>query len=331
MKQAVLQHSRPKALEIAPSPQDQLEGVFYPEVLNEDDLNIPTTRYPGVERIGGSIVRSTIEVPDVILDPHPAVYAHGYFGFKAAYSKLRNATARNGKVAVTYHPPRTQNILASIDRKHFSPQRLLVQAVIGAMRGTERKLEELGIEYSEFDLSGHSMGGRSATEAALLNKDKVRTVTLNEAAGLEDHDLLMMLSRLPLFMKKELVPAIVKNEFGRERTNDIVRQSAYYMLRNPYRTLLEGIIVANCDIREKVKNLGEFGIKTAILVGQADTLISADRTIAKSQGVADIIASYDALEANHIWPQTHSLETALTHHKILAKLHQDTSQIRLAA
>lgn len=314
------------------SPQNQFEGVFLPKAHELEDLNIPTTKYPVEERIGGSIVRSTVEVPDKLLDPHPVVYAHGYFGFKAAYSELRHATARNGKIAVTYHPPRSQNMLTAFHSTHIiSPQKLLIQAVIGAMRGTERLLEDIGTEHDKFDLSGHSMGGRSATEAAHRNDGLVRSVILNEAAGLEEHDLAMMISRLPKFFKKELIPAIIKKEFAHNRTGDIIKQSAHYMLRNPYKTLLEGIIVADCDIRDRVSDLGNLGIKTAILVGQSDTLISAERTAEKSMGISDIFAHYDAKEANHIWAQTHPLETALTHKQILSALHPIASNLRLVA
>ncbi len=292
-------------------------GIFLPEGLYED-LNLPTTLYPGSEIIANAEVRFTIEVPEDILDPVPMVYAHGYLGSEGAYSDLRNATARNGKIAITYDAPRTQDELSEFHPKHRNkPVRLLGQSVWAAMRGSLKAAALYDLPMEEvFDISGHSMGGRSASLAALRHPDYVRTVVLNEAAGLEPHNTLtMLLERVPKFLKNEIRPAQLGLATG----------SLGYVIRNPFRTLSEGIAVSNCDIRAEVRRLGDLGIKSAIVVGESDNLIPGNRVARYSgEGVADIFAMYDDPRADHLWPQKRPLEVARTMTQLLERLHSDT-------
>lgn len=290
------------------------------------DIEIETKTGMYDKGLGGAAVYFTLHKPkdsQEITDPTPFVSVHGYCGFEVLYEEFAKAIAQNGRPAITYSAPRIQPGLTSLNPKHvLHPERLLTQAVIGVMRGSRELLATEGYDFDRFDLSGHSMGGRSATAAALLKPHEVRSVVLHQAAGLEEHNLPMMLSRIPAFLRKELIPAMVGSEFAYKRTRDIVNQVRHYILDNPTKTVVEGVVVAGCDIRDDVARLRDNDIASAILLGKSDTLISAERTARFSRHIPDIFALYDDPKANHLYSLTHPRETAMTHLQVLEALHK---------
>ncbi|MGI9028222.1 MAG: alpha/beta hydrolase [Candidatus Saccharimonadales bacterium] len=305
---------------------DEHDGGIYLPNPEYKDLAIPTTVYRGQEIIGGASVKFSVEVPDEIIDTVPVVYAHGYCA-KEAYPKLRNATARNGKTAITFDTPRVQKNLAGLHRKHIlSPERLLAQAVYGAMRGASRIADETEIDTSVFDLSGHSMGGRSATLAALQHPNRVRTVILNQSAGLYDHSFGDLVQRIPAFGKDDLIPAMRSGELADlYEFGGLALNGLYYIVRNPLKTAVEGISISNSDIRPDVKRLRDIGIKTAIMIGEADNYISGKKTREESAGLADVFVIFSDPKANHLAPQKMPLMVAAAHAQVLKRLHEKTS------
>lgn len=294
-------------------------GVFLTDPNLYEDLNIPTRIEHGIEKIGGAAVELTVEIPEEILDPHPLLFAHGYCGPQEAYAKVRKATARNGKIGITYGTPRTQENYASLHPTHLgNPTRLLAQAAWAAMRGSRKMSDKVGIDLSQvrYDLSGHSMGGGSAVRVAKRHKDLVRSVILNESAGLEPHNTIMMLGRLGGF---------ARNELKESRDAALLLKSILHVMRNPVKLVAEGIAVSNCDIRKDVSQLGNMGIKTAAIFGLGDSLISAEKSFAHSDDIPDFFALYDDPRAHHLWPQTNPFEVAMAHKQMLERMHSSKS------
>lgn len=299
------------------------EAVFLPQAGYED-LGIATTVHRLTERIGGARVNITLEIPDEILDDTPTMIAHGYCGTEGAYAPFRNALARNGKVAGTYDTPRVQANFGSLNAKHFNqPTRLLSQSAWAAMRGTMKFASDQKLELkNEFDLIGHSMGAPTMTRTALKHPEHVRSVLMNEGAGFEPNNTLSLLGRVPAFAIKELPSADPR----------IIAGSAYYVMRNLYRTASEGMAVSNCDIRESVQKLGQLGIKTAIMFGQGDSLIHAARAARFSgEGVADKFVIYSRENADHLYLQKHPLEAAMAQLQILDTLHGNKAVVSTPA
>ncbi len=316
-------------------PQDILEDVFIPDQNQFNDLAIPSEAFQAIseEKRGGAVTRFTVQIPETILDPVPLLIVHGYCGPEVIYEKFREAVAANGKPAITYRPTRTQDMSAAFSRQHrLHPERLLTQTALGALYGSAKLLKKKGHAPDAYDISGHSMGGRGATKVAHLHPEFVRTVILNEAAGLDGHSFTDFLSqRFPAFVAKELTPALLNSQFAYRSSRKIVMQGAEYILKNPYKTVSEALTAGGCDIKEDVSLLGKLGVASSILVAESDTMISAAGTARKSGHASDLFAVYGDPKANHLYPFTHPLETALTHLQIIEALHINARSRPLAA
>ncbi|MEK9196651.1 MAG: hypothetical protein AAB914_04745, partial [Patescibacteria group bacterium] len=172
------------------------------------DLQIPTQIFRGTSKIGGATVGYTLEVPEDIIDPVPLGIVHGYTGIEQAYIGLRNYTARNGKPSFTYDTPRNLDIPWLLDPRHILfPNKLLGQAVWGTMHSIAKNKQNR-VDGTVYDLAGHSMGTPTSIHLAHLKNDHVRSVMMIAGAGMEDHNLVMLLTRLPGFLKEEVAPAI---------------------------------------------------------------------------------------------------------------------------
>lgn len=292
------------------------ETRFLPEAPAEN-LGMDTYIYTSSTMIGGARVDVTLEVPEEIIDPYPAVVAHGYFANGDAYEGFRNAIAQNGKPAATYNTSRTQQRLAGWNPKHLhKPGRLLSQSVWAAVKSVRAisQTNELELEH-EVDGVGHSWGCWSTTESARLHPGNFRTVLLNQPARLEDDSPLStvtMIRRLPRFFRDELHDV----DFG------IVVNGVFYAMQNPAKTLTEGLVVSRLRYREKVVSLGRQGVKSAILIGLDDSLVDAERTASNSgRNVADLFAVYTDEFADHLFLQKEPMAAALAQLQALAVLH----------
>lgn len=258
-------------------------------------------------------------VPDEILHRNPALFTLGYFAPECAYSDIAEVFARNGWVAFTHAPASPQQLLARFNRSHFGkPSRLSSQALWAVMRGGVRLAHELGVDIDEeFDISGHSRGGQTATNVALHRPDSVRSVILNEPAGMYDHNTLELSANIRPFIKKEMGDLPL----------GMVLRGARHMLSDIPRIACEGIDVSNCTIRERVQQLGELGIRTAAILGPDDTLISTEKIIELDQ-ITHLEAFYEGPdgEVDHTWPQTNPVEAGFAQMQLLELLHQDASK-----
>jgi pimeloyl-ACP methyl ester carboxylesterase len=224
-----------------------------------------TYRYTDVTKIGGAVVRYSLETPADTTDDVPVVIIPGFCGIRSAYDQLAHALAERGKPAITVQPVRGRLFPASLIPRRPEPvDKLASQAVWGAMRDTK---ERHG--YETFDVLAHSMGGLIATRLVEHQADSIRSVTYLASAGLDgDHSPRTMLARTLNGGAEDLL-ALVKSL---KPVSDALasREVLHYVLRNPLRTVREALAVSTCNLTEDVQNVGYLGVKTAALQFAAD-------------------------------------------------------------
>lgn len=179
-----------------------------------------------------------------------------------------------------------------------------------------------GLSVDYVDLSGHSMGGPSSTSVAELKPDYIRTVIYNASAGLDGHDLKTMIKdRLPRFGVKEGLPSIINREFVLHEIEEakFALNALGYWVNNPYRALSEGIIVGNCDIRDRAKALSDLQIRTGVIACLDDELVSAEMT---EKYMSESVDEFVILPYGHLAPQKHPKEVGDAHLKILDAIHK---------
>lgn len=309
-------------------------GLFLPEDRTES-LNLKIDRFSTELKIGTGNVLVTMSVPS-IMNPlsNPALIKHGYCA-KLAYDEFRDELARNGKPAITVETPRDINIAGTHPKHLFDPLRQHAQTVWAGMKAGVLLAEEARIDIPQkYDLIGHSLGGSSVTDSAYEHPGWVNSVILFEAAGMYKHSTASLAKNLPLFFAKEMLPLMREKQDATEYINSakLVLNSLKYITCNPLRTALEGISISNRDNRPKFMELGKLGIKTAILVAESDTLISARKTWeSNGNDTADIFATLVDQKANHLAPQRQSVAAALATLQILDRLNGTNEHLDIAA
>lgn len=275
----------------------QAGDLFLPKNSIEDNHGFATTQLHATDRIGGAKVNITLEYPTDpanILRPEPIGLVHGYMGPEEAYAGQRSAMAQNGNVVFTYGSPRRQQGFGELHWKHIGkPERLLGQAAWAGMRSSLELATKHGIPISDlFHLIGHSMGGPTISDVALHHHRHVKSVIYHQPAGFENHDLLTLIFRIPSFASQEL-----------PHTNkSMILGAIKYGAANPLKTACEGIGVTQRDVRKHAQALSRLGITTGILIGNADTLISARKT-AEHGRVVDVFSVYKDPSADHTFGQ----------------------------
>jgi pimeloyl-ACP methyl ester carboxylesterase len=236
-----------------------------------------------------------------VKDPVPLILVPGYGGIKPAYRELRKAVVSNGKPAVTFRPPRSQEKFAALHPRHFlHPERLLAQAVLAITKDL-LSVDGDSNDYEQVDTAGHSMGGPAVVNAALVRPERFRTVTAMAAAGLDGHSLNDMRQRAPAVFRDEILPSF--RDIKVRKDYRAVRHMAHYVARNPWRTAAEGLAVGSGDIRYKVTEIGRLGVKTAALQFASDRFFPVDGVAAHSAGRFDLFRVFPDPDANHMWPQ----------------------------
>lgn len=267
------------------------EGVFESPEIHQ------TTLVHDEVYAGGSKINITLEKPIDVVDSNVTVLVNGYGGAKSGYRGLRHALASSGRRTVTIEPPRSQKLTHSIDPRHLKHPELLPSM---GLHSVIKKLLS-SHDSDQIDLVGHSMGGYIATQAAYHDSDNIASLTLMASAGLDNHSLLKMGLRGPLFFRQEVIPNIQKLQ----RLIDfaLLKAEVRYILQNPERTIAEGISVASCNIRSQVKHLGEIGVKTAALQFKADNLFPLDSVKKHAEECVDIFMVHPDVNAGHLTPQ----------------------------
>lgn len=253
----------------------------------------------GYARIADAVTHYTITEPhpDDVEDPTGILIVNGFGGIKEAYTDLDTTFALNGRRSISFKPIRKQGYKGRLDIRHrVNPLKLHSQGAYAVMRAVQ---EEQGIE--QFDVAGHSLGGVAGTDVARHHPNLVRSLILMGSAGLEDHNLAVMASRVPAFLRDELVPAlpILRERHG---SSTIVKEFEY-LLESPSRTLTEMVAVSRADITNRVRLVGQLGVMTAALQFNEDRLFFTENVRTKSAWAFDEFRVYSDMLAGHIAPQ----------------------------
>lgn len=284
---------------------------------------VPTERLRGVAKIAGAKVEYTLEQPadaDDFTDEAPILLAHGYGGIKSAYQQLRTHIAQAGKPAITYRPARSMGLVGDLNpRNLFHPEELSGKAAWSVMRDVR---DALG--YEQFDLAGHSMGGRTIADIALLKPEHVRSAIFIASVGLDEQSVPRMIGRALHFLPKEL-PSVAGRAISNKQAR-IALESLHYIIRNPQRTLAEGLSAAAANLRAHIEELDEQGTPTAAIQFQDDVFFPFDSTRRASQDLFDVHHVYGNEKSNHLTPQVDPLGVSLAIRHVLDKLHVDAKK-----
>lgn len=241
--------------------------------------NYPSEPIPFVARASGFDIGATLQKP-VSEEGLPVVLAPGWSEGQTALSCLRRAFALQGRPTITLDHPRgfgghlfDANVQRSID----------LHAVMKQAAG------DFG--FSEFDVVGHSLGGIDAVNVASHEGENINSITLVASAGLiEGDNPFKILTRL--VRQGEIGHFIQAPSKWAIALNGISN-----VLANPVRSTAEGIH-AGFDVRDRVSELGSFGMKVARLQFAKDRIFELEK----------VDASMATL--NHHIAAVHSDETA---------------------
>lgn len=293
------------------------------EVIEETSREVgPVIIVKGYARIADAVTHYTITEPhpDDVEDPTGILIVNGFGGIKEAYTDLDTTFALNGRRSISFKPIRKQGYRGRLDIRHrVNPLKLHSQGAYAVMRAVQ---EEHGIE--QFDVAGHSLGGVAGTDVARHHPNLVRSLILMGSAGLEDHNLSVMATRIPNFLKDELMPAlpILRERHG---SSTIVKEFEY-LLESPSRTLTEMIAVSRADITNRVRLVGQLGVKTAALQFNEDRLFFTENVRTKSAWAFDEFRVYPDMFAGHIAPQIDPEGVALESLDIIKQLKNQPSK-----
>lgn len=264
----------------------------------------PGLVFEGQERIGDATVSCRLEVPKIITDPAPLAIAPGYLGDRWAYRGVSDYIVAQGKPVLIWKFPRKQGVRGSLDPTHnLYPQKLACQSLYSSirhMRNRDDLPEEVSVE--QFDAVGHSRGGATIVRAAIKKPDLFRTIIFDSPAGFEDHNTLMMATRLVPFFKNEAIPTILKREIHSSAHVALMGLSGY-ILANPLRTIAEAIDVSKEDVTELLSHHNIASTPKALYGYTSDHLIDIEKSIKRAGHLVDISRVNKDQSMGHLGPQ----------------------------
>ncbi len=296
-------------------PAEIARGVLIYEDYIDADFGTHIQR--GIAKIAGVEVDFTDEWLDDDKNPNPERYVliPGFMGIKPSYSKIRRMIALGGGRATTYkshpdnkglaHKLNPVNLITDIKELITDPWQLLTPEVQTSKAGYAVVRRAYAQSNKPVHLVGHSMGGPISLEIAAHKLDKVGSVTVIGSAGLEDHNMLVMASRLPGFFKEELVPALplLHEEFDL----GVLQHVIDYVAKHPYLTAGEMRHVVGVDSRQTIQYLRNKEIPVDVIQMVDDHLFD-EATV--HQNVSRFVRRYRAVSGNHLKPQLEPDETA---------------------
>ncbi len=278
----------------------ETEDFFDPEVVTSLRR---TMLIRGSVRYQGARSPYTLERPNRHVSDLCFLLVPGYFGDRTLYRKQRKATSEAGFDAVTFMPPRSQELAHALSKRHIlHPELLLADAVEALMLKLH---EKHGI--NKFVLPGHSMGGPAAIRAATRQPELVEKVILAGSAGLSGHNLGKLALRLP---------GIARNEVWRHQgtlrtdTKGILWREIKYMTPSLLRTLSEGIAVAQDNILSDIPILQAAGVQVATQQFASDEFFPEAEVRARAESIVDTYHVHPDSSAVHLWPQVEPVSTA---------------------
>lgn len=248
------------------------------------------------------------------------VNVNGLAAAKPSYRRVREASAQLGKPSVSLAAK--QN-LPAIDllapRGIFDTERYRQEAVSATLDDIQKHFGD----DVRFRLKGHSTGGRTSVAVAEDSPERIESVTLVNSAGLvEGQSIKDYVARLQAFYNDEVLPNwdILRHDFSRPK---VLADFVWYNFGNSIRTGVEAVSISNADIRSRVVQLGDLGIKVAIMDAPADRL-TPNSSVATTLGtLVDHYSMHPHSEIGHLGPQVHALEVAMEYHAIDRVLHPE--------
>lgn len=296
--------SRGQRLEIAPGSHQKTE-LFY-----------------GTARVSRHHTANyTLELPlDYVSSEVIDVNVNGLAAAKPSYRRVREASAQLGKPSVSLAA--RQN-LPAIDllapRGIFDTERYRQEAVSATLDDIQKHFGDDIL----FRLKGHSTGGRTSVAVAEDSPERIESVTLVNSAGLvEGQTIKDYIARLKGFYDHEVVPNwdTLRHDFSHPK---VLADFVWYNFGNTLRTGVEAVSISNADIRSRVVQLGDLGVKVAIMDALADRL-TPNTSVASTLGMlVDHYSMHPHPEVGHLGPQVHALEVAMEYHAIDRMLHPE--------
>lgn len=246
-----------------------------------------------------------------------ALMIGGFYSCEAGYLSYAEENASHGLPTITFEPPRHQGMRSLLPSSLWHPERLLPHAAYAIASDAQK---EYGIR--DFDLVGHSMGGKAAYDAAgfairQMNGPNIRSIALIGSAGVTGHNVAELAVKLPK-LRKEMVEAIARDP---RRRNEILRRGLAYGLMNPYRTAGEALRVSNCEITaEGLEELSDNYVNTMGLFYARDGFFPADRARARIGNVVQWFMEGQPAQAGHLAPHTHPAHVAADHRYALQQV-----------
>lgn len=300
--QEVVQQSPGLHLEIVPGSRQRTE-VYHGKARVSRFVTVPYT----FEMPQGHVSSDVIDV-----------HLNGLAAAKPSYRAVREAGAQLGKNGVTLGVNSWLGMLSP--RQLLDSERYRKEAVSATLDDIDLHFgKEAMLKYR---LKSHSTGARTGVAVAEDSPERIDSVTLVNAAAIDGAGTLDYLGRLPDFYRNDIVPNrdILRNDF---RDPKVMTDFFWYNLGNPFRTGLEALSISGDDIRSRVVNLGDLGVKVAILDAVSDYL-TPNHTVRDGIGqLVDVYRVHPNTEIGHLGPQVYALETAMEYHSIDEELHPE--------
>lgn len=278
---------------------------------------VDVVRWPRITNISGATVKYTEHVPldtEDVTDETWTIVAHGFGGIQKAYYELADTMAAHGMRTATVEPVRSMGLINDVNPVHYrEPIALNSKALWAVMRDLHKKR---GAEV--FDILGHSLGGRSGTEVARTHPDFVRNLALYGSVGVNGHRLPEMALRLPKVALQELPAAGIR--LTQLHGVGVGLDFARYVLRNPARTVAEGVAAGTSKIHDDVQAVREAGVKTSKVYFPKDGFFHPDSVAKYADGLFDMLHLYDDPNANHVALQTDAQGVVFAHLAITKEL-----------
>jgi pimeloyl-ACP methyl ester carboxylesterase len=165
-----------------------------------------------------------------------------------------------------------------------------------------RKVAEVVTQYTEtgqVDISGHSYAGFTVTELIARYPELVRSVVLEDPAGLGMHGI-----RVKDLWNHELKPAMeIMNEDLAELPENTKQRSIHRLTGNIPHALREltGLILPRSDMQRNLLKARKYGVPVGLLLLSRSAILSAERSrhVAEKKHLFDLI---DEVDEYHIAP-----------------------------
>lgn len=280
-----------------------------------------TEVYHGSARVSRMVsAQYTFEMPlDHVSSDVVDVHLNGITATGALQGPVRKAGAQLGKMGISLDTGRS--FLSSLSpRDLLNPEKFRQEGVNAVLDDAQ---ERFGLQL-RFRFKSHSTGLRTGIATAEAAPERVDSITSVGGAALDGVALVDYVERLQGFVEDEVITDhdILRQNFANVPTALGFLWYNFGMLNLP-RTLVEAYSIANDDVRARFINLGDQGIKLAILDGLADRL-TPNKSVPDGIGrLVNVHRIHPVATIGHLGPQTYPLEMAMEYHSIDEELHPD--------